>query len=344
MPNLIRHWRTQAITLGVGAIGVAAFIKVDLPLPWLLGPLFACLVAAICGLNLKGIRIASESMRTVLGVAVGASITAALLARLDTMLLSIMLIPPFVIAIGLIGYPYFRRICGYDRATAFYSAMPGGLSDMLLFGESAGGNLRSMSLIQVTRVLVIVAVLPFILDHGFGLDLSQLSNSDHNFPPVSQLAIMLFCAAVGWWGGIKIGLFGPAILGPLILAAIASVAGWLTVRPPADLILAAQFFIGLHVGATYTGITTRELRHDITAALGYCVLIAAISAAFCGLIIAVNLAPLVETLLAFSPGGQAEMALLALVVGADVAHVITHHLIRILVVIFGAPLFFRFFK
>lgn len=137
-------------------------------------------------------------MRTVLGVAVGASITAELLARLDTMLLSILLVPPFVIVICLVGYRYFRRICGYDRATAFYSAMPGGLSDMLLFGASAGGNLRSMSLIQVTRVLVVVATLPFILNHSFGMDLSQLSTATHEIVPLSQLALMLFCAACGW--------------------------------------------------------------------------------------------------------------------------------------------------
>jgi len=51
----------------------------------------------------------------------------------------------------------------------------------------------------------------------------------------------------------------------------------------------------------------------------------------------VNAAP-VEAILAFAPGGQGEMAVLALVAGADVAFVVTHHLVRLVIVIAGAPL------
>ena len=295
-------------------------------------------------MNLRGNRLASEISRTALGVAVGASITVALISRLDTMLLSIALIPLFIATIGLIGYPYFRRIGGYDRATAYYAAMPGGLADMLIFGEAAGGNVRTMSLIQVTRVLVVVSALPFLLGGVYHIDMTAPPGAPISSKPPDQIAIMLFCAAFGWWAGKRIGLFGPAILGPLIIAAIASLTGLLTVRPPAEAIVAAQFFIGLHVGAKYTGITARELRHDILTGLGYCAIILAITAAFSALVLALNLAPPIETLLAFAPGGQAEMALIALIAGADMAHVVAHHLIRILVVIFGAPLCFRFFK
>jgi len=51
-----------------------------------------------------------------------------------------------------------------------------------------------------------------------------------------------------------------------------------------------------------------------------------------------HLAPPMETLLAFAPGGQAEMTVLALIVGADMAFVIAHHVLRIFVVILGAPI------
>jgi hypothetical protein len=49
-----------------------------------------------------------------------------------------------------------------------------------------------------------------------------------------------------------------------------------------------------------------------------------------------------ETLLSFTPGGQAEMTVLALVVGADVGVVILHHVFRILIVIVGAPIVAKF--
>jgi uncharacterized membrane protein AbrB (regulator of aidB expression) len=50
-----------------------------------------------------------------------------------------------------------------------------------------------------------------------------------------------------------------------------------------------------------------------------------------------------EALLALAPGGQAELTVLALIVGADVAFVVAHHVLRIFVVILGAPIAARIF-
>ncbi len=57
--------------------------------------------------------------------------------------------------------------------------------------------------------------------------------------------------------------------------------------------------------------------------------------------IGIGAAPPIEAFLAFAPGGQAEMAILAIVAGADLAYVVTHHLVRLVVVIIGAPIVAR---
>ncbi|MEM9099657.1 MAG: AbrB family transcriptional regulator, partial [Pseudomonadota bacterium] len=134
--------RRIALTFAISAAGVAVFELLGLPLPFLLGPLAACLVAALAQIPMREAGPISAAMRTVLGVAVGASITPALLERLPDMALSAALIPPFVLLIGLIGYPFFRRVIGFDHATAYYAAMPGGFQDMVLFGQEAGGDVR----------------------------------------------------------------------------------------------------------------------------------------------------------------------------------------------------------
>jgi uncharacterized protein len=54
-----------------------------------------------------------------------------------------------------------------------------------------------------------------------------------------------------------------------------------------------------------------------------------------------GLAAPVEAFLAFAPGGQAEMTVLAIVVGADLGFVVVHHLARIVLVITGAPIVAR---
>jgi uncharacterized membrane protein AbrB (regulator of aidB expression) len=57
-----------------------------------------------------------------------------------------------------------------------------------------------------------------------------------------------------------------------------------------------------------------------------------------------NLASGIDSLLAFAPGGQAELAVLAIIVGADSAFVVCHHVLRIFTVILGAPFVMRLFS
>jgi hypothetical protein len=330
-----------ALTLAIAAAGVALFRALHLPLPWLLGPMTAGLVASMARLPLQAPPVIPVAMRTVLGIAVGASITPELLSRLPDMALSVALVPVMTLVIGLIGVPYFRRICGFDPPTAYYAAMPGGFQDMVLFGEEAGGDPRALSLVHATRVLAIVAIMPLLVTGIWGRSLSDPPDLPIADVPMHELAVMLACAAVGWWGAWRVGLFGAAILGPLILAAAASLAGLIHSRPPAEAILAAQFFIGLGIGTKYCGVTVTELRTVVAAGLGFCVIMTAISALFAEIVVQLGIAGPVEAFLSFAPGGQGEMVVLAIITGADMAFVVTHHLVRLVVVILGAPIFAR---
>ena len=322
-------------------IGVALFAFFDLPLPWLLGPIFACLIAALAGVPMRGIKILSDGMRTILGVAVGATLTPAVLAGFPAMIPTLILVPIMVVCIGLIGVPYFQRYCGYDFATSYDAAMPGGLQDMLLFGEEAGGNVRALSLIHATRVLVVIVALPFLLRGIWDADLTKPPGLPAAEIPMIEILTMIACALIGWQVARKIGMFGAAILGPLILTATVTVAGGLHFRPPAEAIWAAQFFIGMMVGTKYVGITRTEIRRDLVAGLGFCVILILLTLMFVETVYWLGLARGMEALLSFAPGGQAEMTVLALIVGADVAFVVAHHILRIFIVILGAPLVAR---
>lgn len=336
--------RRIAITHGIAGFGVWVFHLLSLPLPWLLGPIIACLIAALAGVPMRGIGVVNDAMRSVLGVAVGATFTTALVATMAGMWTTLILVPVMIFLIGLVGVPYFQRLWGLDFATSYYSAMPGGLQDMLLFGEEAGGNVRTLSLIHATRVLVIVVALPFILKWYWSVDLSNPPGAPATSLPLSQLAIMVVTGLVGWRVAKRVGLFGASILGPMILAGALALTGVLQHRPPAEAIWAAQFFIGMTVGTKYAGVTPEEVRHDVAAALGFCVILLILASIFVEIIHLFSLAPPMEALLAFAPGGQAEMTVLALIAGADVAFVIAHHVLRLVVVIVGAPVAARLFS
>ncbi|WP_199259179.1 AbrB family transcriptional regulator [Paracoccus binzhouensis] len=328
----------RLLTFALAAIGGALFLALRLPLPLLLGPMLACLIAALAGAPLAGAGGFGIFMRTFLGVAVGASITPQVLGELPEIAASLALVPVFIGAIALVGYPLFRRVFGFDHPTAWYAAMPGGLQDMLVFGEEAGGDVRALSLVHATRVLVIVTVAPLIMQSFWGVDLSQPPGAPIRGTDPVEIGLMVAAGLVGWKLAERLGLFGASILGPMVLAAGLSLSGLIQHRPPAEIIQAAQFFIGVAVGVKYVGITGRELRIDVTAGLVYAMFLALISLAFIELITHLGLAPTLDAFLAYLPGGQAEMVVIAIIAGADLAYVVSHHLLRMIIVITLSPL------
>lgn len=334
----------QAITLVLGLAGVAAFSLAGLPLPFLFGPMAACLVAALAGAPLRAFGQISVGARTVLGVAVGAAVTPTLLAQVPQMWGSVAIVPVYIAVIALVGVPFFRRVSGFDPVTAFYAAMPGGAADMVLFGQEAGGNARQLSLVHVTRLLVIMVVAPVVLVQVYGVSLTHPVGQPASELPVAEMALMVAAALIGWKGGERIGLFGAAIMGPLIVAAILSLAGVLHQRPPREALLAAQFLIGLGIGVSYVGVSWREVRDTVTGGAAFVLILALLAALATEVATLAGLAPPVEAFLAFTPGGQAEMSMLAIVSGADLGFVIVHHLVRILLVILGAPVLFRLLR
>lgn len=333
----------RVATFLIAAVGAGVFWFLQFPLPFLFGPMSACLVAALAGVRLQGVGVVSASARTVLGLAVGSAITVELALALPDMAITLVLMAVYVVLIAVIGVPFFTRVCGFDRVTAYFSAMPGGLQDMILFGQEAGGDVRALSLIHTTRVLVIVIIAPLMLTEYYGVSLNNPVGAPTSSIPLAQLLLMVAAALVGWKGGERIGLFGAAILGPLIVSAFLSLVGVLQFRPPAEAIFAAQFVIGMGLGVSYSGITGSELRHDVLSGVAFVVLLAAMAMAITQAVVSLGLADPVEAFLAFSPGGQAEMTVLALVVGADLGFVVIHHLVRMLVVITGAPIAARMF-
>lgn len=338
-----RQIKARLKGMGIAFLGALAFLLLGLPLPFLFGPLLACLVAALWGCKFDDVGRIGVAVRIVLGVAAEASITPDVIHAIPQMLLTVALVPLFIALVACLGLPFFRAM-GFDRTTAWYGAMPGGLQDMVLFGQEAGGDPRALSLIHATRVLLIITLAPLIASYVYGVSFDRPVGASIAGLPPAQIGLMILAGLGGWKVAIRIRLFGAAILGPLIAAALLAQAGLLTVRPPREAITSAQFLIGLGIGAHYVGVTWMELRRYLLAAAAFVMMLAICSALFTEFIHFLDLAPPVEAFLAFAPGGQAEMALMALLSGADVGFVVVHHIVRMMVVIICAPIVFSILK
>lgn len=333
--------KRRLTTAGIAALGVILFLWLRLPLPFLLGPMFLCLAFALGGARMEGMGRLGIAFRTILGVAAGTSITPEAVAKLPELAVSLAIVPLFILSVALLSFPLMRRGFGFDRVTSYFCAMPGGLQDLVVFGELAGANLRVLSLVHATRILLIVSAAPFLLGWFWEVDLlARPGRSSAEVAP-DQIAWMVFAGLAGWGIAHRLRVFGASIIGPMVLAAGLSLSGVVTGRPPAEMIWACQFFIGLAVGSKYVGVTMAELRRVVLAGSVNGVLLAAVSAVFILTISAAGIAAPLNAFLAFLPGGQGEMVVLAIIAGADLGFVVLHHILRIALVVTCAPLALR---
>ena len=290
------------------------------------------------GIELAGMPLVSNVSRTVLGVAIGTTLTMEVITTIPRYIPTLLIVPLYVGLISCFGYPFFRRVLKYDRPTAFYSSMPGGLQDMVVFGIEAGGNPRTLSLVHATRSLVLVTIAPIVLTQIFELELDNPLGSPITELPLIENIGLFLTGIVGMILFRKLKLFGADILGPLLLSAPLAIFGILTHRPSEEMIILSQFFIGIGVGIHYQGINTKELSRDIIAGLGFVAVVIAI--ALITLLGASQISdiPLFELFLCFWPGGQAEIAVMTLAAGGSVRIIVLHHIVRIFLVITGAPI------
>jgi uncharacterized membrane protein AbrB (regulator of aidB expression) len=110
------------------------------------------------------------------------------------------------------------------------------------------------------------------------------------------------------------------------------------VQPPYLLMALAQLVIGTSVGVRFCGFGAARLAGAMLLGAGGTLLMLLITLAFGGALHQLTGQPLALLLLAFIPGGLVEMSLIALGLGADPAFVVTHHAMRIfLVVLIAIP-------
>lgn len=332
------------ITILIGVAGGLLAEYLAIPLPWLLGPLATTALASIAGIQTQSSKKALAPARTFLGVAIGASFTPALIGRIDEMLLSLAFLPLYLAVLAMIGYPFFHRLCGFDKPTAYYSTMPGGLPDMIAFGAAAGADVRILSIVQATRAFAVVVMLPLFMSMALGIEFTrgQVVGSHWNDIPWQEEILILTCAMGGWFVASKLRIKGATIIGPMIAAAFMSLTGLISHRPPIEIMMVAQLIVGISIGCRYANTDRKTIFIAAGAALGFCALIFALSAGVAGLVTLIGDIPILDTLLAFAPGGQAEMTLLAIIVGADAAFVSLHHVCRVFIVVVGAPIAQRY--
>lgn len=342
------HWDAIALQLLLGAIGGAVAYMIGAPMPFLVGGLIATAAAAIRadGQGIFAHKFPQPVRRyftAIIGAMIGQSFTPDLFQDVGTYKLTLAGIALFVLFAQGTGYLLFRHIGRYDRPTAFFAAMPGGLIEAVTFAEQYGADVRAITVQHFARVILVVILVPvgFLLwtgeavGSGGGMTLSQIN---HDVP---DLLWTLIVAAGGIVVGLRLRLPAGILIGPLFLSALLQAVGVLDVHGPTWLLYLAQLVVGVGLGASFAGIK----RSLLVRAFGLCALSVAafmtLGISFASVLHRITGLDLQALIISFAPGGVTEMSLIALSLNLSPLIVATHHVFRILMTVILASVVAR---
>ncbi len=330
--------RPFAIALIIGLIGGLFFKEIDMPLPWMLGPLFAVGLAGIRGIQVQDIRGSRQAGQLVIGCALGLYFTAEVSRQLLSFSGYIISAAFIALLIGAFGGLLLKRISGINATTSFFASVPGGAAEMAVLAERAGARFDQVALSHSIRVLLVVSTIPLAvtLTGTSGTDFYTPSTMDVVIPGLATLTLMAIIAAFAF---MKVGIPNAWLLGPLSVSLLLTLTGQSSSAVPPLLINAAQVLIGCSLGSRFKPSLRSESRRLIIGILANAAFTLSLSVIL-GLILAWLIGSSGSTMiLATSPGGLSEMCITAKILNLGVPLVTSFQVARLAIVVtFSLPL------
>ena len=322
------------LVLGVLGGTLAAFA--GLPMPYMLGSLTFSAAYTMVQTHRDHIVKFPRNLRfffiATIGTMIGARFTPDLLGLFPQYWPSFLALIPFVLAAYGFGYIVLRRVGGYDRPTATYASLPGGLIEAITLGEREGADVRVLTVQHFARIIVVVVAVPMLFLFVGGETVGSAAGQTMADGKAGwiDLFVIAILAPLGLVLGRRLHLPAGQLMGPLVLCGLAHVTGVLTLHSPFWLLPLAQLVVGAGLGAQFAGASAKLLIKAFTLGVVNVSGILAIGA-FAAFALRGAVPGGFEPLfISFAPGGMTEMALIALSLEASPVIVTAHHLFRIL--------------
>ena len=334
-------------SLFIALCGVMVLKFFNAPMPWLLGSILAIIIAGrFSFLTLSSPKYFSAPSRAILGITIGSAFKPEILQYIVDFLSSLALIFPFVLIVTVCGMWYYTKVLKFDTYTAYFSAMPGGLLEMTSLAEAFKLDLYKVIITQSSRLLFMMLLFPFLIESIGHISLDGRSGITQ---PLAQTNVwdmlwIFVLAMLGWKIAARFKISGGTLIIPMLIGVLMYGAGLIHSRPPTEVLNLIQLILGTTVGFAFVGVTCKEMFRVFSQTLGYFVILTIVCILFVSLVSWMTEFPLLSILLAFAPGGQAEMNLIAIVVGANLPYVALHHILRLFLVIGISPVLIRFVK
>ncbi|EEG10398.1 AbrB family transcriptional regulator [Pseudogulbenkiania ferrooxidans] len=331
--------RPVLATLLLALLAAWLLRALQLPLPWLVGPLLATAGGRLAGLSLQGPRWGRAAGQWAIGSALGLYFTPEVVRLLGGLLPYLLPAALFAFVLAGLGALLLQRWSGLDHGSAFFASMPGGASEMANLAERHGVRVDMVAAAHSLRMLLVVTLIPalFTLSGVHGADLYHAAGRTLHYPGLLLLGALGLAA--GWvWSRLRQP--NPWMIGPLLVTVLLTASGIeLSALPPWASPL-AQLLIGCSLGSRFSPGFFRVAPRFLAAVAASSGVLMLAAAAFGGALAWLAGLNPATVMLGTTPGGIAEMCLTAHALQLGVPVVTAFQVCRMLcVVLLTDPLY-----
>ena len=322
-----------AETLAIALAGGLAFTLLGLPAGLVSGSVVAVATAALLGRPMRVPLPLARICYVVVGTLLGTVVTPETLRGIVTWPASIALL--MLASLGMIAatMTYLRVVHRWDALSALMGASPGSMAQVIALSSELGGDLRAVAIVQTVRVLLLVVGLPNGLAlFGLVVPAMPLPRGPAGFSVLGEMILLLGVAIAFALIFLRLRFPGGLLFGALAGSALLHGSGLIHAALPWWVGGASVIALGALVGSRFANTSPRMLLGHLGAAFGSFAVSMVVATVFVTIVARLFSFPIANIVIAFAPGAQDTMMVLALALHLDPVYVGAHHLARFLVV------------
>jgi len=325
-----------AETLAIALAGGVTFTLLGLPAGLVSGSVVAVATAALLRRPMRLPLPLARICYVIVGTLLGTVVTPETLRGVATWPVSIALLMLASVAMMAATAFYLCTVHRWDRLSALLGASPGAMAQGLALAMELGGDLRAIAIVQTVRVLLLVLGLPNGLAlFGLVVPAMPVPRGPAGLAVLGEMIVLAAVSVTFAVAFLKLRFPGGLLFGAMTGSAILHGTGLVHAALPWWIGSASVVTLGALVGSRFANTTLRALLGYLGAALGSFAVSMAVATVFVLIVAHFFNFPIANIVIAFSPGAQDTMMVLALALHLDPVYVGAHHLARFLVVTFS---------
>jgi uncharacterized protein len=340
----LRTLRESAETLLIALAGAGAFTLLGFPAGLVSGSVLAVAVAALFGRPVKVPMALARICYVIVGILLGAVVTPQMLKGFTAWPISIALLMVAAVCMIVATASYLRLVHHWDRLSALMGASPGSMVQVIALSTELGADLRAIAIVQTTRILLLTLGIPGGLAlFGLVAPAMPIARGAAGASSLAGMAIVVAVSCAAAWAMARLRFPGGFLFGAMAGSAVLHGTGVVTAMLPWWIGSAAVVVLGAVVGSRFANTTFRLMVGYLGAAFGSFAVSVAIATLFALIVTRLFPFSIANVVVAFAPGAQDTMMVLALALHLDPVFVGAHHVARFLVVTFAVAIAARRF-